>query len=1508
MAAEIRRGRGWRWFRRIAIGLVAFIALAVIGVTLAVHTSPGRELLRAQIEQRLATTFIGGATLGGVEGNPFGELTLHDVVINGADHRPVIRAKTLVVEVGILPLLSHQARVLALRVDGLDVDLRRNADGALVIQRLTRPGPPSAWSISLPEVEVRSAHVRYDTGREVMNFDGVALDGWAKLPHGGPIDAGVDLRATWRERSAALVLKTALRSDREGLAAPYLIARAGDVAVVGNQLKLRTAPPVGEIQPAPPHVPAIGGVMFVNASAAAVARLLPDVQLPADFVVQVTAAPVPGTTWTTLGITGKVNEAPVTFTGSADLDARQLKGKLETGALDVTRLSRGKIAGRAAATVAFDVRPGGPRALPIASATIRGWSELAGVPRTDLDIAVRSAGERANAVVHAVGRGVTAELAASLRTVGPSITIEGATLRATSSDPARASGGKAPVHGSLQVDLRASGALRPAPNLAIAGTIEGRRLRMQDLSVAALHVAVDARQVPTRPLGKGHVQLVDLVRNQVQLGELTLDAVDRADGKLAVTMRSRPKQNPWLIDADAVVTPPGDLGRGRFAIDLVRHHVRAGSGADWYGRTGHVDIGPERIALRDLTSQSKVGSLSVTGSFQRAGRGKGDLAANVEVKQLTLDNLAGALAGDYRGQIDAKVAVTRTRGAWQGNVELDGRGLAFPGQMPEGQAAPVFDTQVHAGLHGRRLTVAANVAGGELGSARIALDADAPTAAAAPAAWRRLGRDAIRRAEVTLRGVDIRRAAELAGLDGAYAGQVNGEIQLTGTTTAGRIEVRNLAAPALRGLDVTAALDLSQRTPSEITPRLTLTADGAGNATAQAELEMPDRPFDPAAWRRLGRGALHSASLRSEGITIDPALLDRLGVNSLLRGRAALSIDIGDAARTAEAAVEVAQLRGGPIAEPIDVRVTATLDERNTTAALTVAAKGAPLVQLTGRLPASLAELLDRRGQPEVFKATPLSATARLASTDAARLLAVFGRSEITGGQIDGTVELAGTLGTPTVTARLAAHRLTIPPGPRGKPVRIVEQMTVAASWDGTTARLDVNGNESTGGVLKLAGVVRPDRLREGSLTIEARKFDLVPILAFAPGPAGGSAGELDANLRLNGLDLRTAQIAGELHLRNARIPTASSVGTLRAAKIDAVVADHEIRLAVDGKLGAGSATLTGSIALDGAAPNGGKAKLRLNKISPIGNIEPQITADVDATLSRDRNQWRAELVVDNGRVIVPEGRGEKLKPVGAPPDMRFASGQPLTRPPVEGREPTNPIFVVKIDIRSTKVESEEFRGLIRGQLEIRADGGAIAIHGGIEADRGDLDLFGRRYYVERAAVHFDGSLDPLLDIRITHDFPDVITVTEVRGRASKPELVMSSDPGTYSQGQLLGFLLGGEPGGDPQSSPLQSQVAGAGESYVANQIGGYVRKALPIDIDVLRYEAATSTSSAAVTVGTWINSSLFVAYRQRLDARPDENTGEGEIEYWLTRRLMLVGTVGDRNVDGIDLLWRKRY
>ena len=421
----------------------------------------------------------------------------------------------------------------------------------------------------------------------------------------------------------------------------------------------------------------------------------------------------------------------------------------------------------------------------------------------------------------------------------------------------------------------------------------------------------------------------------------------------------------------------------------------------------------------------------------------------------------------------------------------------------------------------------------------------------------------------------------------------------------------------------------------------------------------------------------------------------------------------------------------------------------------------------------------------------------------------------------------------------------------------------------------------------------------------------MAPLLAFAPGPAGGSRGTLDANIVVKGLDIRTAQVAGELHMRDARVPLAPQLGTLRNANIDIKIEQHDIKLGVTGKLGKGDIKVDGSIALDGASLTGGQATVTLRKVSPLGAVQPLVDADIVAKISRKNTTWIADVTVDHGFVNITSTKGEKLKPVSNPADLRIGTKAPtMSDRPVAAvpGAPAAPILIANVKINPVKVESDEFRTTLSGKIKLTADADAVGAVGGIEAHGGNVDLFDRRYRIDHANVRFDGNIDPVLDIEITYDFPDVTTMTKVQGRLSKPELELSASPNQYTKEQLLGFLLGGEPNGDPNNGSARDKAAQAGESLIANQLGGYVKKALPFSIDVIKYEAASVDSSAAVTVGSWITHSVFFSVTQHLDALPDENDDEATIQYWLTRRLEIEGTVGDRNFDGADLLWRRRF
>jgi translocation and assembly module TamB len=1126
---------------------------------------------------------------------------------------------------------------------------------------------------------------------------------------------------------------------------------------------------------------------------------------------------------------------------------------------------------------------------------ITAWGKVRDAPDAKAAIAFTTDGQRASTVVGIHGDSVTAMLAANVKKLGEALTLESGTLIASTSNPGRASGGKAPVRGSLDVNLRASGALAPTPSVAVEGRVKGKRLRAQGLSVATLDLAINANNLPNQPRGKAELRLTDVIRNGMHLGVLELDAANRADGKIAVAVRSRPKRDPWLIDVDALVTPPG---RGDVvAIDIVRHHVRAGSGGNWYGSTGHIEIRPEQILVRELQSAGETGKIAVSGVLDRAGRDAGDLVAKIDATGFSLDNIHPA----YRGTIETHVDVRRTDDRWAGDVELQATGVA----ADPSTLALDADVKVHA--HADMLVIHAKGSSAGVGSASLAIDVDAPKDIANVEMWKHLHRDVICEARISFENVDLARLAELAGKPGELSGRLDGDILINATTAGGTVQLRDVMAPALRGTGgLDADLRISQTGPDELTPVLTGTIGGIGELEVIARLGAPGHLFDVHAWEALGAGAMRGATLKIDQVKIEPGLLDRLGVVTDLRGTATLTAELTEAMRSAQIAVDLRDLRGTPIAAPVHAHFAVEVDGRAATTSLAVRAEKVTLLEMRGVVPVTMDQL---RADPEAVLSLPLQMTATIPCAPAPTILHVFGRTEVTGGTIDGTIQVGGTVGKPTLRASIAGTNIRVPPGPRHKPVKTLEKITVDATWDGTSGTLAITGRQQAG-TLDLVATGSPRALEQARVTLTAKAFDLMPLLVFAPGPAGGASGRLDAQLTVDGLDPHTAKVAGELHLSRARLPIMPTVGTLRRANVDIVIGASAMKIDVAGRLGGGTVKLASTIGLYGARPTRGEATITLRKISPIGTIEPDIDADIKVKMVRDGNKWLADVFVHNGVVKVPKDRGEKLKPVGAPSDMVFATGERMTRRPLleKGEPPDVPTLIATITIYSTYVESAELRGIIKGKLTVSADADKIGIVGRITADRGDLDLFGRRYHLERAAVRFDGSTDPLLDLQISHDFPDVTTVTQVRGRLSKPELVMNSTPGGYSQGQLLGFLLGGEPSGDPQGGSAHDQVTGAGASIIANKIGGYVRNALPVDLDVLRYEAATAGSSAAVTVGTWLSRSLFVAYRRHLEARPDENTGEGQAQYWLSRRVMVEAVVGDRGNNGIDLLWRKRY
>ena len=98
----------WRWAKRIVTTMLIVGVVTITTILIAIHTDWGRDKIRAQVQAILADEFSGGARIGKVEGSPFSELVVKDLVINGTDKTPLVTVGTVTVRLDILPLFARR--------------------------------------------------------------------------------------------------------------------------------------------------------------------------------------------------------------------------------------------------------------------------------------------------------------------------------------------------------------------------------------------------------------------------------------------------------------------------------------------------------------------------------------------------------------------------------------------------------------------------------------------------------------------------------------------------------------------------------------------------------------------------------------------------------------------------------------------------------------------------------------------------------------------------------------------------------------------------------------------------------------------------------------------------------------------------------------------------------------------------------------------------------------------------------------------------------------------------------------------------------------------------------------------------------------------------------------------------------------------------------------------------------------------------------------------------------
>lgn len=965
----------------------------------------------------------------------------------------------------------------------------------------------------------------------------------------------------------------------------------------------------------------------------------------------------------------------------------------------------------------------------------------------------------------------------------------------------------------------------------------------EDTRVARVHARFDAKNLGGVPVVSGTVDADGIAYDTVKIPSAQLSATATLDDTITV--------------------------------DLGEHRVTTADGKQWTGRGGRVVVDDEVIDVRDVSTST---SSSTATASAKIARETDDLDANVKVRNVAIAMWNPKLRGTANA--DANVAIHN--GSYSGKVSLDAHGVKHPDY-------PALDGKATVVLAGRRVQLDGS-ATSSAGNASFNVDLTGPRDITDPVAWQRLDRKALREAHV--------RVDNVRGEPVGASGTLEGELTFTATEARGKLSAHGIVTSAG---NVDSTIDVTPGENGTIDLAMTGTLEGVKPIAVTANVGVPDALFSPDAWQALGYGALRSAEIHAEDITFDRALLARFGVDQDVSGKGTVVATIGPAAQTATVSLDVVDVRTPKLRVPVSLHLGAALDPKGVKSDghVQIAKLG---LDLTASAPITLATILDGDplAQPLVAKLT----VPKLAARDA---LALADRRDVTSGDVAGSIEIGGKVGDPTFHAAFAAHDLTLTPTVSSKKPPKLEKLEVDARWANGHGELDLIGTESGGKMLKISGRGEPGSLSSVYASIEAAGFDISPVVAFAPGAFGAARGTLDAALTIKGLDPQTGDVRGMLHISEGRLPLAPTIGTLRKADINIKIVKQDVKATMSGRIGAGSVTGQLTSKLRGGLPSVADFSLELRKLSPIGALQPVIDGDVTGHFDVEGEIVKGKIAVRKAKVFVPPETGNDLLGAGTPTDMIFVGEQPIVK--ATRRQATKPWFYADIDIGTTAVYVDDpnflFDGTASGQLQLII-GDGLTLSGAISTERGAVDVLGRRYQLDHAIVDFDGTLDPRLDVRLVHDFKDLTLTVDIIGRASNPVPRLSGDPAKYTPGQLFAFLAGAEPGGDSGSEAGQAVVGGS-LTLFTSRIGRRINKYLPIKLDTLNYEAGSATSSRAVRAGVRLSERSHILWRQRLEARPDENPGEAVLEYVFRPWALIETTAGER-AGGADLLLRKRW
>lgn len=332
-----------------------------------------------------------------------------------------------------------------------------------------------------------------------------------------------------------------------------------------------------------------------------------------------------------------------------------------------------------------------------------------------------------------------------------------------------------------------------------------------------------------------------------------------------------------------------------------------------------------------------------------------------------------------------------------------------------------------------------------------------------------------------------------------------------------------------------------------------------------------------------------------------------------------------------------------------------------------------------------------------------------------------------------------------------------------------------------------------------------------------------------------------------------------------------AGIGSKKASgALDSLPGRMRLALSVSDGRG-GTLTANGGGGLDGS---GLDINAKINDLRPLRrrDIHVELSGQIGVKGSALAPLIGGEILVDKGEVLL-----NNLEMTGSVTtlDITQPGAKVETSPPAQASAGGGRLNVRVRMLPRFSVEGRGLASLWQANLLIAGPLTNPQVTGNISSVRGNFDFLGKVFALTRGIVFFGGGAlsNPLLDIELTHDTPDLIAHILVTGPVNKIRIRLTSDPAVPRDEILSRVLFGRSVNDLSRMEALQlagavAQLAGFGGG---SSLLGSAKKAL--GVDVLRIGTANTGSQnqtnedtgggTTVEMGKYINDYIYMGVQQ---------------------------------------------